>query len=66
MLYRLVPDKNGQMHPVMCIPPSKMDLILDYYHSSLLGGHQGMNKTLITLQQRFFCPRMADYVTSYK
>ena len=24
-----------------------------------------MNKTLLTLQQRFFCPRMADYVRSY-
>ena len=65
ILYRLIPDKTGQMHPVICIPPSKMDLILDYYHSSLLGGHQGMNKTLVTLQQRFFCPRMADYVRSY-
>ena len=65
ILFRLIPDKTGQMHPVMCIPPSKMDLILDYYHSFLLGGHQGMNKTLLTLQQRFFCPRMADYVRSY-
>ena len=65
ILFRLIPDKTGQMHPVMCIPPAKMDLILDYYHSSLLGGHQGMNKTLLTLQQRFFCPRMADYVRSY-
>ena len=65
ILFRLIPDKTGQMHPVMCIPPSKMDLILDYYHSTLLGGHQGMNKTLLTLQQRFFCPRMADYVRCY-
>ena len=65
ILFRLIPDKTGQMNPVMCIPPSKMDLILDYYHSSLLGGHQGMNKTLLTIQQRFFCPRMADYVRSY-
>ena len=65
ILFRLIPDKSGQMNPVMYIPPSKMDLILDYYHSSLLGGHQGMNKTLLTIQQRFFCPRMADYVRSY-
>ena len=65
ILFRLIPDKTGQMNPVMCIPPSKMDLILDYYHSSLLGGHQGMNKTLLTIQQRFFCPRMADYVRFY-
>ena len=65
ILFRLIPDKTGQMYPVMCIPPSKMDLILDYYHISLLGGHQGKNKTLLTLQQRFFCPRMADCVRSY-
>ena len=36
ILYRLIPDKSGHMNPVMCIPPSKMYLILDYYHSSLL------------------------------
>ena len=65
LLFRLLPNKLGQMNPVMCIPPSKIDLILDYYHSSLLGGHQGMNKTLMTLQERFFCPRLADYVRSY-
>ena len=23
ILYRLIPDKTGQIHPVMCIPPSK-------------------------------------------
>ena len=65
LLFRLIPDKTGELNPVLCLPPTKMDLILDYYHSSLLGGHQGMNKTLVTLQQRFFCPRMADYVRSY-
>ena len=65
LLFRLLPNKLGQMNPVMCIPPSKIDLVLDYYHSSLLGGHQGMNKTLMTLQERFFCPRLADYVRSY-
>ena len=26
ILFRLIPDKTGQMYPVMCIPPSKMDL----------------------------------------
>ena len=40
-------------------------MVLDHYHSSLLGGHQGMNKNLRTLQERFFCPRMGDFVRSY-
>ena len=43
LLFKLIPNKLGVMNPVLCVPPSKMDLILDHYHSSLLGGHQGMN-----------------------
>ena len=65
LLFKLTPNKLGVMNPVLCVPPSKMDLILDHYHSSLLGGHQGMNKTLMTLQERFFCPRLGDIVRSY-
>ena len=48
LLFKLTPNKLGVMNPVWCVPPSKMDLVLDHYHSSLLGGHQGMNKTLMT------------------
>ena len=65
LLFKLIPSKIGEMNPVLCISPSKMDLVLDHYHSSLLGGHQGMTKTLMTLQERFFCPRLGDIVRSY-
>ena len=65
LLFKLTPNKLGVMNPVLCVPPSKMDLVLDHYHSSLLGGHQGMNKTLMTLQERFFCPRLGDIVRFY-
>ena len=65
LLFKLTPNKIGEMNPVLCVPPSKMDMVLDHYHSSLLGGHQGMNKTLMTLQERFFCPRLGDIVRSY-
>ena len=65
LLFKLTPNKLGVMNPVLCVPPSKMDLVLDHYHSSLLGGHQDMNKTLMTLQERFFCPRLGDIVRSY-
>ena len=64
LLFKLTPNKVGVINPVLCVPPSKMDLVLDHYHS-LLGGHQGMNKTLMTLQERFFCPRLGDIVWSY-
>ena len=53
------------MNPVLCVPSSKMDMVLDHYHSSLLGGHQDMNKTLMTLQERFFCLILGDIVRSY-
>ena len=65
LLFKFHPSKTGETVPVLCVPPSKMDMVLDHYHSSLLGGHQGMNKTLRTLQERFFCPRMGDLVRSY-
>ena len=65
LLFKPTPNKLEVMNPVLCVPPSKMDLVLDHYHSSLLGGHQGMNKTLMTLQERFFCPRLGDIVRSY-
>ena len=65
LLFKLTPNKLGVMNPVLCVPPSKMDLVLDHYHSSLLRGHQGMNKTLMTLQERFFCPRLGDMLRSY-
>ena len=35
------------------------------YHGTLIGGHQGMNKTLRTLSSRYYCPRLADYVRAY-
>ena len=65
ILFKYMPQKSGDLESVMCIPPSKFDCILDYYHSTVIGGHQGMNKTLRTLSSRFYCPRMADYIRAY-
>ena len=65
VLFKFVTLKDGEHDSVMCIPPSKMDYILDYYHSQVIGGHQGMTKTLKTLSTRYYCPRMADYIRAY-
>ena len=65
ILFRSVPQKNGESESVMCIPPSKIECILDYYHSFIIGGHQGITKTLQTLNSRYYYPRMGDYVRSY-
>ena len=63
--YRQHPTDRTKLTAVLCVPPSKIDLLLDYYHGTILGGHHGISKTVQTLSQRFFCPRMADYIRSY-
>ena len=65
LLFKYVHQKSGDVEAVLCIPPSKIDLILDMYHGTLIGGHQGMNKTLRTLSSRYYCPRLADYIRAY-
>ena len=49
LLFKYVHQKSGEVEAVLCIPPSKIDFILDIYHGILIDGHQGMNKTLRTL-----------------
>ena len=65
ILFKYLTLKDGTIDSVMCIPPSKMDIILDHYHSQVIGGHQGITKTLKTLSTRYYCPRMADYIRAY-
>ena len=65
ILFKYITLKTGELDSVVCIPPSKMDNILDYYHDKIIGRHQGISKTLKTLSSRFYCPRMADYIRAY-
>ena len=58
-------NRDKDSTPVLCIPPSKIDTLLDYYHSTIIGGHQGITKTLQTLSSRFYCPRLADFIRAY-
>ena len=65
LLFKQVYQRDKLPDSVLCVPPSKMDNLLDYYHSTLIGGHQGITKTLNTLSSRFYCPRMADFIRAY-
>ena len=65
LLFKLEPDSTGEVVAKLCIPTSKVDMLLEHYHTSVLGGHQGITKTLLTLKQHFFCPRLADHVQAY-
>ena len=36
ILFKYITLKTGELDSVMCIPPSKMDNILDYYHDKII------------------------------
>ena len=67
LLYIYIYMKNnfGEQEPVLCVPPSKIDVFLDQYHTSLLGGHSGITKCYQTLRQRVYCPNLPYYVRLY-
>ena len=65
LLYKYIENYAGESEPVLCIPVSKIDIFLELFHSSILGGHMGMSKCVLTLQQKFYCPNLAYHVRKY-
>ena len=66
LLFKIVKDRLTQEYkPLLCIPTSKVDMLLHYFHSSLMGGHMGITKTYLTISQRFFYPNLAHHVRAY-
>ena len=46
----------GEQEPVLCVPPSKIDIFLDQYHSSLLEGHSGSTSVTRHLGKEYTVP----------
>ena len=65
LLYRYMKTNTGDFDPVLCVPASKIDIFLELFHSSIIGGHMGMSKSVLTLQQKFYCPNLAYHVRMY-
>ena len=65
LLYIYMKNNFGEQEPILCVPPSKVDIFLDQYHTSLLGGHSGITKCYQTLKQRNYCPNLPYYVRLY-
>ena len=65
LLYKYIQTGTGDSEPVLCIPVSKIDIFLELFHSSILSGHMGMSKCVLTLQQKFYCPNLAYHVRMY-
>ena len=62
LLYIYLKNNFGEQEPILCVPPSKIDIFLNQYHTSLLGGHSGITKCYQTLKQRIYCPNLTYYV----
>ena len=65
LLYKYIQTNTGDSEPVLCIPVSKIDIFLELFHSSILSGHMGMSKCVLTLQQKIYYPNLAYHVRMY-
>ena len=44
LLFKILDNGEGNLDTVLCIPTSKVHILLNAYHSSILGGHTGITK----------------------
>ena len=63
LLFKITKDHiTKEVKPLLCIPTSKVELLLHYFQSSMMGGHMGITKTYMTLGQCFHCPHLAHHI----
>ena len=60
-----MPNSMGIYTPLLCIPSSKVELLLHQYHTSLMGGHNGTTKTYRISSERFYCPNLGFHLRAY-
>ena len=65
LLFKIIDEGEGNLDTVLCIPTSKVNILLDLYHSSLVGGHTGITKCYHTISKRFYCPNLAENLKVY-
>ena len=49
LLFKILDDGEGNLDTVLCIPTLKVHILLNAYHSSILGGHTGITKCYHTI-----------------
>ena len=62
LLFR-IQDLHDEQSPVLCISESCVDHILDLYHNSLFGAHQGCLRKILTIKQML--PNLMHYVKRF-
>ena len=65
LLFKITENNLGEMDTVLCIPMSKVHILLEMYHSSVMGGHVGIMKCYQTISQRFYCPNLVKQLRAY-
>ena len=65
LLFKILDDGEGKLDTVLCIPIAKLHILLNAYHSSIIGGHTGITKCYHTISQRFYCPNLAENLRAY-
>ena len=64
-MFKIIELEDGRLDTVLCIPTSKVHILLDTYHSSLIGGHSGITKCYQTISQRFYCHNLAENLRAH-
>ena len=62
LLFRISPEKETA---VLAIPEMCTDKIIALYHKSLFAGHQGVIKTYLAINDKFFIPILIHYLRLY-
>ena len=62
LLFRISSEKETA---VLAVPETCADKIIILYHKSLFAGHQGVIKTYLTINDKFFIPNLIHYLRPY-
>ena len=65
LLFKIINNDTDEPDTVLCIPTSRVHVLLDFYHSSIMGGHAGITKCYQTISQHFYCPNLAEHLRAY-
>ena len=65
LLFKILDTGVGDSTTVLCIPMTKAHVLMEYYHSSIMGGHTGITKCFQTISKRFYCPNLAEQLRAY-
>ena len=64
LLFKLIKTPKRET-ALLAVPEICTDKIITPYHTSLFAGHQGVVKTYLTINDKFFIPGLAHYLRLY-